>query len=154
MTHTHTHTHKRTTTSFPIAFLYVKMMHKDTHQSTPEPWRWRASVLLFSTAWGAETEVKVKVTYDQVWWPILGIRALHLTHPKCTHTAVNTHTPWTHTRSSGQPFMLRRPGSMEDIHAVINMCFRPQNLRLDHMLRMHHIPRQCESLGKQTPTAG
>ncbi len=23
--------------------------------------------------------------------PILGIRALHLTHPKCTHTAVNTH---------------------------------------------------------------
>ncbi len=24
------------------------------------------------------------------------------THPKCTHTAVNTHTPWTHTRSSGQ----------------------------------------------------
>ncbi len=28
------------------------------------------------------------------------------THPKCTHTAVNTHT-----RSSGQPFMLRRPGS-------------------------------------------
>ncbi len=33
------------------------------------------------------------------------------THPKCTHTAVNTHTPWTHTRSSGKPFMLRRPGS-------------------------------------------
>ncbi len=39
------------------------------------------------------------VTYSQVWWPILGIRALHLTHPKCTHTAVNTHTPWTHTQS-------------------------------------------------------
>ncbi len=33
------------------------------------------------------------------------------THPKCTHTAVNTHTPWTHTWSSGQPFMLRCPGS-------------------------------------------
>ncbi len=37
------------------------------------------------------------------------------THPKCTHTAMNTHThthtPWTHTRSSGQPFMQRRPGS-------------------------------------------
>ncbi len=27
------------------------------------------------------------------------------------HTAVNTDTPWTHTQSSGQPFMLRRPGS-------------------------------------------
>ncbi len=50
------------------------------------------------------TEVKwCDVTYGQVWWPILGICALHLTHPKCTHTAVNTHTPWTHTRSSGQP---------------------------------------------------
>ncbi len=31
------------------------------------------------------------VTYGQVWWPILGISALHLTHPNCTHTAVNTH---------------------------------------------------------------
>ncbi len=51
------------------------------------------------------------MTYDQVWWPILGICALHLTHPKCTQTAVNIHTPWTHTRSSGQPFMLRCPGS-------------------------------------------
>ncbi len=90
---------RSTTTSFPIAFLYGKIMHKDAHQSTPEPWRGRASVLLFSTAWGAE-----------------------------------------------------------DIHAVINMheymCFYPQSLRLDHMLRMHHIPHQCGSLGKQTPTAG
>ncbi len=30
-----------------------------------------------------------KVTW---WWPRLGICALRLTHPKCTHTAVNTHT--------------------------------------------------------------
>ncbi len=52
-----------------------------------------------------------EVTFGQVWWPILWIRALHLTHPKCIHTAVNTHTPWTHTWSSGQPFMLRRLGS-------------------------------------------
>ncbi len=49
------------------------------------------------------------VTHGQVWWPIPGIRALLLTHPKCTHTQQWTHTPWTHTRSSGQPFMLRRP---------------------------------------------
>ncbi len=41
-------------------------------------------------------------------WPILGICALHLTHPKCAHTHSSEHT---HTRSSGQPFMLRRPGS-------------------------------------------
>ncbi len=37
--------------------------------------------------------------------------ALHLTHPKCTHTVVNTHTPWIHTQSSEQPFMLQHPGS-------------------------------------------
>ncbi len=42
------------------------------------------------------------MTCGQVWWPILGISALHLTHP-CTHTpwththTVNTHTLWTHT---------------------------------------------------------
>ncbi len=40
------------------------------------------------------------VKYSQVWWPILRIFALHITHPKCTHThthtAVNTHTVNTH----------------------------------------------------------
>ncbi len=36
---------------------------------------------------------KVKVTRQlgKVLWPLLGICALQLTHPKCTHTAVNTH---------------------------------------------------------------
>ncbi len=37
---------------------------------------------------------------------------------KCTHTAVNTHTPWTHTRSSGQP-MLRGPGSSWGFSALL-----------------------------------
>ncbi len=59
------------------------------------------------------------MTYGQVWWPILGICALQLTHSKCTHTAVNTHTPWTHTQSSGQPFMLRRPGSSWGFGALL-----------------------------------
>ncbi len=38
---------------------------------------------------------------------ILGICALHLTHPECTHTHTHSseHTH-THTRSSGQPFIL------------------------------------------------
>ncbi len=52
-----------------------------------------------------------EVKCGQVWWPILRICALRLTHPKCTHThtAVNTHsctfTPptynpcWTETRT-------------------------------------------------------
>ncbi len=40
------------------------------------------------------------VTCGQVRWPLLGICALYLSHPKCTHTAVNTHTVNTHTHSS------------------------------------------------------
>ncbi len=74
----------------------------------------------FKTHWSCSYhESESDVTYGQVWWPILGICALHLTHPKCTHTAVNTHTPWTHTRSSGQPFMLRRPGSSWGFGALL-----------------------------------
>ncbi len=39
-----------------------------------------------------------EVTYSQVWWPILRIRALHLTHQTCTHTQqwTYTHTVNTH----------------------------------------------------------
>ncbi len=51
------------------------------------------------------------VTYSQVWWPILGIRALHLPIQVHTHSSEHTYTPWTHTRSSGQSFMLRCSGS-------------------------------------------
>ncbi len=36
------------------------------------------------------------MTYSQVWWPILGNRALHLTRPSA-HTQQWTHTTWTHT---------------------------------------------------------
>ncbi len=32
-------------------------------------------------------------------------------NPSKVHTHSSEHTPWTHTRSSGQPFMLRSPGS-------------------------------------------
>ncbi len=49
-------------------------------------------------------------TCGQVWWPILGISALHLSHPfQSAHTQHWTHT---HTRSSGQPFMLRHRGAV------------------------------------------
>ncbi len=59
-----------------------------------------------------------------------------LTHPKCTHTAVNTHTPWTHTRSSGQPFMLRRPGSSWGFGALLKG--RPVVvLRVERALYIH-----------------
>ncbi len=38
------------------------------------------------------------VTYGQVWWPILGIYALHLvhTHKVHTHSSEHTHTVNTH----------------------------------------------------------
>ncbi len=53
----------------------------------------------------AAVESESDMTYNQVWWPILGICALHLTHPRCTHTQQWTHThTHTHTvnpRSSG-----------------------------------------------------
>ncbi len=45
-------------------------------------------------------------------WPILGICALHLNPSKCTHTLVNTHKPWTHTRSSGQPYCCGARGAV------------------------------------------
>ncbi len=41
------------------------------------------------------------MTCGQVWWPILRICALHLTHSMCTHTQqwTHTHTTWTHTHT-------------------------------------------------------
>ncbi len=67
------------------------------------------------------TQRESDLTYGQVWWLILRICALQLTHTQSahTHTAVNTHTPWTHTRSSGQPFMLRHPGSSWGFGALL-----------------------------------
>ncbi len=47
------------------------------------------------------------------------IRPSMVTHTRNLCSAINpsmwTHTPWTHTRSSGQPFMLRSPGSSRGI---------------------------------------
>ncbi len=44
--------------------------------------------------------------------PILRFCALHLTHPKCTHTIVNTHTPTVNTHpEQWAAILLRRPGS-------------------------------------------
>ncbi len=85
-------------------------------------------------------------TYDQVWWPTLGICALHLSHPKCTHTAVNTHTPWTHTRSSGQPFMLRRPGSSWGFGALLKgtsvVVLRVERELYIHSPHLQFLPAQ------------
>ncbi len=47
---------------------------------------------------GGEGEGEGEVVCGQVWWPILGICPLHLTHPSA-HSQ-----QWTHTWSSGQPY--------------------------------------------------
>ncbi len=70
------------------------------------------------------------VTCGQEWWPVLGICALHLSHPKCTHTS------WTHTRSSGQPFMLRRPGSSWGFGALLKGT-SVVVLRVERVLYIH-----------------
>ncbi len=63
-------------------------------------------------------------------WPSMATHTLNLCSAfnpsKCTHTAVSseqththTHTLWTHTWFSGQPFMLRRPGSSWEFGALL-----------------------------------
>ncbi len=59
------------------------------------------------------------MTYGQVWWPILRICALQLTHPKCTHTPwTHTHTH-THTVNSRQQFILQHSGSSWGFGALL-----------------------------------
>ncbi len=88
-----------------------------------------------------EVKWKWRDIWPSIWWPILGIRALHLTQPKCTHTAVNSHTPWTRTRSSGQPFMLRRPGSSWGFGALLKGT-SVVVLRVERALYIHCPHRQ------------
>ncbi len=57
------------------------------------------------------------MTCGQVWLPILGICALHLTHPKCTHTAVNTHTH-THTHCEHTPANAAAPGEQLGVRCL------------------------------------
>ncbi len=75
------------------------------------------------------------VTCGQVWCPILGICALHLTHPSA-HTQqweVNKHT---HTRCSGQS-MLRCPGSSWGFGALLKGLTSVVVLRVERALYIH-----------------
>ncbi len=55
-----------------------------------------------SNCWYEELWKGREVVCGQVWWPILGICPLHLTHPSA-HSQ-----QWTHTWSSGQPYCSAR----------------------------------------------
>ncbi len=61
------------------------------------------------------------------------------THPKCTHTQqwTHTHTLWTHTRSSGQPFMLRRSGSSWGFGALLKGLTSVVVLKVERALYIH-----------------
>ncbi len=52
-----------------------------TWDSNPQPSGYKSDSL----------SIRPRLPQFRVWWPILGICALHLTHPKCTQTAVNKH---------------------------------------------------------------
>ncbi len=64
------------------------------------------------------------------------------THPSAhTQQWTHTHTPWTHTRSSGQPFMLRRPGSSWGFGALLEGT-SVVVLRVERALNIHSPHRQ------------
>ncbi len=81
----------------------------------------------------AKREREREVVCGQVWWPILGICALHLTHPRA-HTQ-----QWTHTRSSRQP-MLRRPGSSWGFGALLKGLTSVVVLKVERVLVIHSPP--------------
>ncbi len=69
--------------------------------------------------------LKVKVTWHTAKYGDPYSEFVLCIYPsKCTHTQQWTrthreHTPWTHTQSSGQPFMLRRPRSSWGFGALL-----------------------------------
>ncbi len=87
----------------------------------------------------------------QVWCPILGVCALHLTHPSA-HTQqwdmkkhTHTHTLWTPPLSSGLP-MLRHPGSSWGFGALLKGLTSVVVLRVERVLGIHSPPPHLQSL--------
>ncbi len=76
-----------------------------------------------------------EVTCCQVWSPILGICALHLTHPSAPTQQ------WTHTRSSGQP-MLRHPGSSWGFGALLKGLTSLVVLKVEERVLVIHSPHR------------
>ncbi len=54
-----------------------------------------------------------------------------------THSSEHTHTPWTHTRSSGQT-LLRRPGSSWGVGALLKGLTSVVVLRVERALHIHY----------------
>ncbi len=58
-----------------------------------------------------ESESESDVTWPSMVTHTRNVCSAFIPSKVHTHSSEHTHTPWTHTRSSGQPFMLWRPGS-------------------------------------------
>ncbi len=54
-----------------------------------------------------------------------------------THPSAHTHTLWTYTRSSGQPFMLQRPGSSWGFGALLKGLTSVMVLKVERALYIH-----------------
>ncbi len=67
-----------------------------------------------------------------------------------THSSEHTHTPWTHTRSSGQPFMLRRLGSSWGFGAMLKgtsvVVLRVERVLYIHSLHLQFLPARDSNL--------
>ncbi len=89
-----------------------------------------------------------EVVCGQVWWPILGICPLHLTHPSA-HSQ-----QWTHTWSSGQPYCGTR-GAVGGIGALLKGLTSVVVLKVERALVIHSPHRQSlPDLGIEPATFG
>ncbi len=91
-------------------------------------------------------ESESDVTYGQVWWPILGICALHLTYPKCTHTHSSEHTHIVNTHpEQWAAIYAAAPGEQLGVRCLAQghlsrgwrECSRAPTLRVERVLDIH-----------------
>ncbi len=80
---------------------------------------------------------EVKVTYSQVWWPILGIHALHLPIQVHTHSSEHTHTHHEHTpRAVGSHLCCGTQGAVGAQGHLVGV------LKVERALNIHSPHRQ------------
>ncbi len=94
----------------------------------------------FSFRGGINIYIFLKKVSEGTYEVTYRICALHLTHPKCTTQQ------WTHTRSSGQTFVLRHPGSSWGFGALLNgtsvMVLRVERALYIHSPHLQFLPAQ------------
>ncbi len=77
----------------------------------------------------AKSESESDVTYSQVWWPILGIPALHLYPSKVhTHSSEHTHTVNTHPEQCLLNSWVRKPLKCTRLSVYVRDSFRISTL--------------------------